>query len=113
MANRHLSAPAIADRARIKRDDVINLRNPKKALITGITGHDGSYLAEFLLEKGYTIRDLTHLIACLTDFEGDIRWDPSKPNGQPQRCLDVSHARDAFGFQAQTTLDQGLRRTIA
>lgn len=60
-----------------------------------------------------SIRALTELIARLTGFDGAIRWDPSRPNGQPRRCLDVSRARECFGFEARTTLEEGLRRTIA
>ncbi len=60
-----------------------------------------------------TIRDLTELIARLCDFRGQIAWDSTKPDGQPRRCLDVSRAREAIGFTAQTSLEDGLARTIA
>jgi GDP-L-fucose synthase len=60
-----------------------------------------------------TIRDLVHLIAELTGFRGEIRWDSSKPDGQPRRCLDVSRAERAFGFRAETTFREGLERTVA
>ncbi len=58
------------------------------------------------------IKDLAHLIADLTGFGGKIVWDTSKPNGQPRRCLDTSRARQAFGWQAQTPLKEGLLQTI-
>jgi GDP-L-fucose synthase len=58
------------------------------------------------------IRDLAGKIAALTGFAGEIRWDPSKPDGQPRRCLDTSRARECFGFQARTSFDEGLKRTI-
>ncbi len=59
-----------------------------------------------------TIKDLAGKIAELTGFQGEIRWDPSKPDGQPRRCLDVTKARERFGFEARTPLDVGLRETI-
>jgi GDP-L-fucose synthase len=59
-----------------------------------------------------TIRDLTHVIADLAGFKGEIVWDASKPDGQPRRCLDISKARDAVGFIARTSLEDGLRKTI-
>ncbi|NJM07767.1 GDP-L-fucose synthase [Candidatus Gracilibacteria bacterium] len=59
-----------------------------------------------------SIKDLTELIARLTAFEGKIRWDSSKPNGQPRRKLDTTRARDLFGFEARTTFEDGLRATI-
>jgi len=51
-------------------------------------------------------------IAHLCGYEGDIRWDPSKPNGQPRRWIDASGAREHFGWQATTPLADGLRRTL-
>jgi GDP-L-fucose synthase len=59
------------------------------------------------------IRDLAELIARLVGFEGETVWDTSRPDGQPKRFLDVRRARELFGFEAQTPLKQGLRRTIA
>ena len=49
----------------------------------------------------------------LTGFEGEPRWDASKPDGQPRRMLDTSRARERFGFEAKVGLDEGLMRTIA
>lgn len=60
-----------------------------------------------------SIRELTELIARLTGFTGRIVWDTSKPNGQPRRKLDVTRARERFGFAAHTSFEAGLRRTIA
>jgi GDP-L-fucose synthase len=59
-----------------------------------------------------TIRDLTQLVARLARFDGEIVWDPTKPDGQPRRCLDVSRAWNAIGFRARTSLEEGLRKTI-
>jgi GDP-L-fucose synthase len=58
------------------------------------------------------IKDLTKTIADLTGFTGEIRWQQSRPDGQPRRQLDVSRAFEKFGFRAQTGLEDGLRRTI-
>ncbi len=60
-----------------------------------------------------TIREVTELIARLCRFEGKIVWDPTKPDGQPRRCLDVSRAKELIGFVAQTSLEEGLSKTIA
>ena len=60
-----------------------------------------------------SMRDLASLIQRLTGYSGQIRWDASRPNGQPRRCLDVSRARQQFGFEAQTGFEDGLRQTIA
>jgi nucleoside-diphosphate-sugar epimerase len=60
-----------------------------------------------------SIKDLTELIARLTGFEGSVRWDTTKPNGQPRRKLDTNRAKAAFGFEARTSFEEGLKRTIA
>jgi GDP-L-fucose synthase len=59
-----------------------------------------------------SIMDLTHTIARLVGFTGEIRWDTAQPNGQPRRRLDVSRAEQEFGFRAETGFDEGLRRVL-
>jgi GDP-L-fucose synthase len=59
-----------------------------------------------------SIRDLARLIAELAGFRGDLRFDRTKPDGQPRRSLDVTRARAAFGFVASTDFRRGLARTI-
>ena len=58
------------------------------------------------------IRKLVELIARLSRFEGEIRWQSDKPDGQPRRQLDTSRALERFGFKATTSLEDGLRKTI-
>ena len=60
-----------------------------------------------------SIRDLVHLIARLTDFQGKVEWDSTKPDGQPRRKLNVDRARTEFGFESKVTFEEGLRNTIA
>ncbi len=59
-----------------------------------------------------SIEDLVELIAELTGFQGRIVWDSTRPDGQPRRKLDTSRARREFGFEAETDLREGLRKTI-
>ena len=58
------------------------------------------------------IKDLAELIAKLTGFKGNIKWDNSKPDGQPRRRLDTSRAEREFGFKAKMDFEEGLKRTI-
>ena len=60
-----------------------------------------------------SIEDLIRMIARLVGLDVEIVWDSSKPDGQPRRCLDTSKAERLFGFRATTSLEEGLRRTIA
>ena len=58
------------------------------------------------------ISDLVELICEVVGFHGNIRWDTSKPDGQSRRCIDTTRAFTSFGFQAQTSLRDGLRETV-
>ena len=59
-----------------------------------------------------SIKELVELIAELAGFEGEIKWDITKPDGQPRRCLDVSRAKEEFGFEAEVGFREGLEKTI-
>ncbi len=59
-----------------------------------------------------TIKDLVNLIVQLTGFKGEIVWDTSNPDGQPRRMLDTSKAEKEFGFKAETSFEEGLKKTI-
>jgi GDP-L-fucose synthase len=60
-----------------------------------------------------TIHDLARLIARLTGFSGEIRWDTSKPDGQPRRSVDTMKAERLFGFRAEVAFEDGLKKTIS
>lgn len=62
--------------------------------------------------KEIKIKDLIELICKLMDFKGEIKWDKTKPDGQPRRCLDTSKAEKEFSFKATTDFEQGLKETI-
>jgi GDP-L-fucose synthase len=62
--------------------------------------------------KEISIKDLVHLICQLMDFKGEVRWNTSRPDGQPRRLLDVSRAEKEFGFRAKTSFETGLQKTI-
>jgi GDP-L-fucose synthase len=59
-----------------------------------------------------SIKELVHLIAKVSGFDGKIVWDTSKPNGQPRRMLDTGRAQQRFGFKATTGFEAGLKKTI-
>jgi GDP-L-fucose synthase len=82
-------------------------------LIAAAERYDGNEPVNLGTGVETRIDELASLIADLTGFEGEIVWDPSMPNGQPRRALDVSRAERLFGFRARTSLRDGLERTIA
>jgi GDP-L-fucose synthase len=60
--------------------------------------------------------ELAHLaeaVGSAVGFQGEIRWDTSKPNGQPRRCLDGRRAFEHLGFKPAIGLEQGLQETVA
>jgi len=59
-----------------------------------------------------SIGDLVKLIAKHTGFNGEIVWSPTKPDGQPRRMLDISKAKQEFGFEAKTSLEKGIAKTV-
>jgi GDP-L-fucose synthase len=83
-----------------------------EGIVLAAERYDGA--APVNLGSGFeiSIRDLVHLVAKETGFKGDIVWDPTRPDGQPRRALDVSRAAELFGFRARTEFTDGLRRTI-
>jgi GDP-L-fucose synthase len=66
------------------------------------------------LGSGYeiSIKDLAEMIVRQTGFQGKLVWDAEKPNGQPRRGLDVSRAKERFGWSAQVSFEEGMQRTI-
>jgi GDP-L-fucose synthase len=74
--------------------------------------YDGAEPVNLGVGSEITIRELVGLIVRLTGFDGQVRWDSTKPDGQPRRALDTSRARERFGFEAGTSFEDGLRTTI-
>lgn len=60
-----------------------------------------------------SIKELVQEIAKASGFKGEVRWDTSKPDGQPRRQLDISRAKKEFGFDPKTSLEEGVRATVA
>jgi GDP-L-fucose synthase len=83
-----------------------------RGIVMGAEKYDGPEAVNLGAGFEIKIRDLVETIARLMGFTGEIRWDATKPDGQPRRCLDVSRAEKLFGFRAQVGFQEGLRRTI-
>ena len=84
-----------------------------EALLLAAERYDGEAPVNIGTGVETSIRDVAETIAGLVDFKGEIVWDTTMPNGQPRRSLDASRAKELFGFEARTTLRDGLERTIA
>jgi GDP-L-fucose synthase len=84
-----------------------------EAITLAAERYDGDEPVNLGVGREITIRELVELIVRLTGFEGELRWDTTKPDGQPRRALDTSRAKDWFNFEARTSFEDGLRETIA
>ncbi|MBN2574947.1 MAG: GDP-L-fucose synthase [Deltaproteobacteria bacterium] len=83
-----------------------------EGLVLAAARYDSSAPVNLGTGREISIKDLATLIAEQTGFRGRLRWDPSLPNGQPRRRLDVTRAKERFGFVAKTSFADGLRATI-
>ncbi len=81
-------------------------------IVSAAERYDGPEPVNLGTSNEISIRHLAELIAELSDFDGELVWDTSKPNGQPRRSLDTTRAEQLFGFRARTSFRDGLRRTI-
>jgi GDP-L-fucose synthase len=84
-----------------------------RALILAAERYDSSDPVNVGSGEEISIRDLATLVAGATGYTGRFVWDPSLPNGQPRRRLDVTRARERFGFTAQVSLAEGMKETVA
>ena len=74
--------------------------------------YEGAEPVNLGADRELLIKELVEIVADLTGFDGRIRWDETKPDGQPRRCVDAGRARELFGFVAETDFREGLARTI-
>lgn len=84
-----------------------------EAIVLALKNYDKSEPVNIGSGKEISIKDLISLICELMRFKGEIRWDATRPDGQPRRLLDTSRAEREFGFRVKTDFREGLRRTIA
>jgi len=84
-----------------------------RALILAAERYDSSDPVNVGSGEEISIRDLAAMVAEATGYTGRFVWDPSLPNGQPRRRLDVTRARERFDFSAQMGLREGMKRTVA
>ena len=83
-----------------------------RAIVLAAERYDGAEPVNIGAHREITIRELVTTIAELTGFTGELRWDATKPDGQPRRCLDTTRAEALFGFRATTDFREGLQDTI-
>ena len=83
-----------------------------EGIVAAAERYDGPEPANLGADRELPIGELVGIIVDLVGFEGEVRWDTSKPDGQPRRGVDGTRARELFGFTAQVSFEEGLRQTI-
>ena len=83
-----------------------------EAIVLAAEVHDGTEPINLGSDHEITIRETVETIARLVGFDGELRWDPAKPDGQPRRRVDASRAERLLGWRARTPFEDGLRATI-
>ena len=89
------------------------VRDAAEGVVAAAARYNGADPVNLGSGREITIRALAELVCELCGFQGALRWDATQPDGQPRRCLDVSRARERFGWEATTPFRDGLRETIA
>ncbi len=92
--------------------EFLYVEDAARAIVLAMEKYDGGDPVNLGSGNEISIKDLATLIGFEVGFKGKIVFDPSKPNGQPRRLLDVSKAKELFGFEAKTDFKKGLRNTI-
>ena len=93
--------------------EFLYVEDAAEGLLLAAERYDGALPINLGTGEEIAIADLAATIADEVGFEGKIIWDSSKPNGQPRRCLDVTRAKELFGFEAAHDLRHGLSKTVA
>ena len=93
--------------------EFLYVEDAAEGIVLAAERYDGAEPVNLGAGREITIRALAETIASLCGFAGEIRWDATQPDGQPRRMLDTARAKEFFGFEAQTSFEEGLKRTIA
>lgn len=107
--NDHVDVWGTGDASR----EFLYVEDAAAGIVLAADRYDGRDPVNLGVGREITIRELVEIIVRHTGFEGEVRWDATKPDGQPRRGLDTTRARERFGFIAATPFDDGLRRTIS
>ena len=92
--------------------DFLYVQDAVRGLMLAAEKYDEGLPINLGSDQEITINELVNLISEIIDFKGQIKWDKSKPNGQPRRKVSNKLAEEKLGFKSETTLEEGLQKTI-
>lgn len=92
--------------------DFLHVRDAARAIVDAAESYDSPEPMNIGTGREVSIAELAEIVAEAAGFKGAILWDHTKPDGQPRRCLDISRARAAIGFEPTIELEAGIRETV-
>jgi len=92
--------------------DFIYIEDAAEAIVLATALHNDPMPINLGAGKEISIKELLETLVELLEYDGDIAWDTTKPNGQPRRLLDTTKAINSFGFHSKTPFHEGLKKTI-
>ena len=92
--------------------DFLYIDDAAKGIVLAAENYNDHLPVNLGSDDEISIKDLANLISKLMQFEGKIKWDKSKPNGQPRRRVSNKRAKESFRFKPETNIEDGLRNTI-
>ncbi len=92
--------------------EFLYVKDAARGIVMATQGYDKGDPVNLGSGEEIRIKDLVYMIKEMVGYEGEIEWDITRPDGQPKRKLDVSKAREEFGFQSETSFKDGLAKTI-
>jgi GDP-L-fucose synthase len=92
--------------------EFVHVRDGARAFRLALENYDSPEPVNIGSGDEISIRDLASLVAMHVQYDGDIAWDLTKPNGQPRRKLATKRARDTFGFSTEVNFSQGIAETV-
>lgn len=92
--------------------DFLYIEDAAEAIVLAVENYDKAEPVNIGSGREISIKELAEISSFLMDFDGEIRWDCSKPDGQLRRFLDTNLAKKEFGFEAKTKFKEGLVKTL-
>lgn len=92
--------------------EFLYVEDAAEGIVQAAESYDGAEPVNLGTGQEISIFDLAETIAIATGFRGDIKWDATKPNGQPRRCVSIQRAMQTFGFEPKCKLQDGIRKTV-
>ncbi|MGI0045492.1 MAG: NAD-dependent epimerase/dehydratase family protein, partial [Nitrososphaeraceae archaeon] len=93
--------------------DFLYVEDAAAGIVSAAEAYEGNDPINLGSEQEISIKKLVNKIVKLMEYDGEVIWDRSKPNGQPRRCVSNQRARELIGFRPAIDIDEGLSRTIS